>query len=44
MTSPGTQKLELRNAVIIAVRIHARAKFSDMNFVYPKVASIFVAN
>lgn len=44
ITSAEPLKLELSNAVITAVRIYASAILGDMNFVYPEVASIVVAN
>lgn len=44
LTSAGSSKPELCNAVIVALRIYAGAKFGDLNFVYPEVASIVIAN
>lgn len=44
VTSSGPPKLDLGNAVIIAVRIYARPKLGKMNFVYLEVAAIVVAN
>lgn len=44
VTSVGPLKLELRNAVIVAMRICAGAKLNDPKYVYPEVASIVIAN
>lgn len=43
-TSSKPPKLELRNPVIVAMRIYAETKLCDLNFVYPEVASIVIAN
>lgn len=42
--SAGPLKLELRNSVIMAMRIHSGVKLGDSNYVYPEVASIVIAN